>query len=100
MKLPLLPCAAGLLATLACPAAQADLFEYVKRPEKVYAWKKLKAAKTSAGVAWTLRLTSQTWHGVVWEHDLLVVVPPKATPGATMLLWNQGGKIGPPSIAL
>src|SRR5262249_10139535 len=32
--------------------------------------------------------------------DLLVVVPPKATPKATMLLWNTGGKPSPTSIAL
>src|SRR5262245_9047196 len=101
MKMSFLRPAAVLPALLlAGPAARADLFDYVKKPEKAYAWKKVKNAKTSAGTAYTLRLTSQTWHDLVWEHDLLVVVPPKAAPKATMLLWNQGGKISPASIAL
>src|SRR5262245_32604495 len=101
MKMSFLRPAAVLPALLlAGPAARADLFDYVKKPEKAYAWKKVKNAKTSAGTAYTLRLTSQTWHDIVWEHDLLVVVPPKAAPKATMLLWNQGGKPSPGSIAL
>jgi PhoPQ-activated pathogenicity-related protein len=91
---------AGALAAQGASTARANVLSYVKKPDKSYAWKKVRNANTSAGTAYTLRLTSQTWHGMVWEHDLLVVVPPKATPKATMLLWNQGGKPSPGSIAL
>src|SRR5206468_8338367 len=39
--------------------------------------------------------TSQTWHGIRWEHSLVVYLPEGVKPGETMLLWNDGGKPDP-----
>ena len=77
-----------------------ELREYVDRPEPDYAWKKLTTAETPQGVVHTLEITSQKWHGIVWQHGLQVVVPRGAKPRATMVLWNQGGKPSAGSAAL
>ena len=39
-----------------------------------------------------LKLTSQTWHGIVWEHDLQLVIPTGVKLAGPVLIWNQGGR--------
>jgi PhoPQ-activated pathogenicity-related protein len=72
-------------------AVRADLASYLARPEPKYAWKLDKKTEEDAGVVYELRLTSQTWEGIPWEHRLLVYQPKGVKPSATMLLWNTGG---------
>lgn len=69
-----------------------DLADYVARPEPAFKWSRTSAETTDAGTVTTLRLTSQTWHDEVWEHDLQVFRPAGVDPKATMVLYNTGGK--------
>jgi PhoPQ-activated pathogenicity-related protein len=80
---------AGLLFTAA--AARADLADYVRKPDGSFAWKLQQKITTEQGTVYDLRLTSQTWQGIVWTHQLQVYQPKDATPNATLLLWNTGG---------
>jgi PhoPQ-activated pathogenicity-related protein len=90
----------AVLFLLPAPAARADLAAYLKKPEPAFAWKLVRNASSGAGTVYTLRLTSQTWQGIGWEHDLQVFVPKGVRVGSTLVLWNTGGKPGLGSMAL
>jgi PhoPQ-activated pathogenicity-related protein len=75
----------------AAPPIPPALAKYLARPEPKFEWKLTNRLETPFGKVHQLRLVSQEWHDLVWEHDLHVYVPPGAKPQATMLLWNQGG---------
>ena len=82
---------AVLLMLLPTPM-RADLPEYLQKAEPKFAWKLNSKSEQALGTVYDLHLVSQTWHDITWEHDLQVFVPKKVEPGATMLLWNTGGK--------
>src|SRR5439155_3098634 len=44
-------------------------------------------------------LVSQVWQGIKWEHQLQVYLPKEVKPGATMFLFNQGGKANAGTVA-
>ena len=83
---------------LAAGSARADLYEYVKRTDPSYSWKLKEKVENAQGTIYELRLTSQTWQGIVWEHQLQVFLPKNVKPTATMFLWNQGGNSSPTSV--
>lgn len=97
---------APLLALLAAgPVVAQDavpphLTDYVSKDDGAFAWKLADKTETPAGTIYTLDLTSQKWHGVVWTHKLQVIVPKGITPKATMLLFNTGGNPGGSSAAI
>src|SRR5687767_531280 len=76
------------------PCARADLFTYVKKQDASFSWKLKEKLETPEGTIYELRLVSQTWQSITWEHDLQVFLPKGVKPGGKMLLWNQGGKAG------
>ncbi len=82
------------------PAPPPDLTNYVTKADPSYTWKLVSNDDTLAGKVYTLDMTSQTWHGVKWQHKLQVYVPKGASPKATMVLWNQGGTPSTSSKAL
>jgi PhoPQ-activated pathogenicity-related protein len=87
--------AALLLPTTDEPAARADLAGYVKKADPAFSWKLAKNHKVEAGTIYRLHLVSQKWQGITWKHTLDVYVPKDVKPGATMFLWNQGGRPSP-----
>jgi PhoPQ-activated pathogenicity-related protein len=89
--------AAVLLA--GAPRARADLAEYVKKPEPKYSWKLKERINSPQGTVYDLELVSQEWEGIVWTHQLQVYQPREASPAATMLLYNTGGKANPGNVA-
>lgn len=84
---------AVLSVVVATTPARADLAGYLKRPDSAFRWK-LAGKRTIPFVAtvYDLELVSQVWQGISWKHDLVVVVPDKVAPKATLFLWNTGGK--------
>src|SRR5207248_6188613 len=46
----------------------------------------------ASGSTYTLEMTSQTWQGIKWEHQIVVYLPEGVKPGDSMLLWNDGGQ--------
>ncbi len=92
--------AVALLALLAPAATRADLLEYVRKPEAHYAWKLKQKIETPIGVVYDLELTSQTWEGIDWTHQLQVYQPKGVQPTPVMLLYNTGGKASMASAAM
>jgi|ERR1700722_2619224 len=59
-------------------SAGADaLADYVSRPDDSFAWKKAGQHEADSNNAVRLDCTSQTWRGLAWHHQLLVVQPAK-----------------------
>jgi PhoPQ-activated pathogenicity-related protein len=81
--------------SMAKPAAQSDpstaLRDYVSRPDDSYAWKERRRGPLGSGRFAELILTSQTWRGIVWKHQLFVYHPAKVRDGAQALLLIDGG---------
>ncbi len=68
------------------------LHDYVKRPEPKFSWKQTSGQiDHNLGTIYSLRLTSQEWKGIVWQHNLQVFVPTELIYPSTMLLVVSGG---------
>ncbi|MEO2029577.1 MAG: PhoPQ-activated protein PqaA family protein [Fuerstiella sp.] len=79
------------------PAVPNALQNYVDRPEPDYAWKSLGTIETETGRVHQLRVTSQKWHDIVWQHAVEVYEPRKVIfPGHALLFVNGGSKPGSP----
>ena len=79
-------CAAGLAA--------ADLTSYVKAPDASFAFAVTDTVSLpGVGSVATIRLTSQTWRGIAWEHWLRVIRPERVTRPETALLVVSGGRV-------
>ena len=80
-----------LLLLLAAASLRADLAEYLAKPDPSYAWELRGKTDLPTVTLYDLRLTSQTWQGIVWQHNLQVFVPPNAAPAGSALLLIDGG---------
>jgi PhoPQ-activated pathogenicity-related protein len=87
-------CIAAMIVIVSSTEARADLFDYVKTPDKEFAWKLINKTEQPGGTVYDLHLVSQVWQGIKWEHQIQVFLPKDVKPTATMFLWNQGGKPG------
>ncbi|RMG33509.1 MAG: phenylacetic acid degradation protein [Planctomycetota bacterium] len=76
------------------PVPQA-IFNYVQRPESVYDWEVVKRTDFQGAHAIHLKLVSQRWHGIVWEHALDVYEPKQLDFRRQMLLLVTGGSQPP-----
>jgi PhoPQ-activated pathogenicity-related protein len=84
-----------LTALYSACTARADLFEYVKRPDDSFKWALKDKVAAASGTVYTIELTSQTWQGIPWEHQLVVYVPDGVKPTDSLFLWNDGGRPDP-----
>src|SRR5687767_6901136 len=74
-------------------AARADLFEYIARPEPKSTWSLHEKSELGACEIFHLKLTSQVWQGITWEHDLVLFRPKEGGVEDKMYLLNNGGKM-------
>ena len=73
MALPARSVGLGILAVLSTTsAARADLFDYIKKADDSYSWKLESKDESESGTVYHLRLVSQTWQKIKWEHDLVI----------------------------
>ncbi len=84
-----------LFASLAAAASlRADLESYVKAPDECFAFKIEKTLEVpGTGSILTVRLTSQKWQGIEWQHWLSIIRPEKTAHPETALLVISGGSI-------
>lgn len=75
------------------PAPQHTLADYIARPDASFAWREV-ASGTLAGAEFSeYLLTSQTWRGIAWKHQLFVLRPTKMTRDTKhALLFIHGGR--------
>ncbi len=89
---------AAMLGASAPAMARAELDEYVRKPDSAFAWAELGRHTTEAGQFTELKLTSQKWKEITWEHSLVVYEPegiPRSSASAdSMLLFITGGRTG------
>src|SRR3954452_9756354 len=87
----------GLFATclatclLTASTARADLDAYVKEPDASFAWTHVNKRVSNAGTMYLFQLTSQTWQGAPWEHQLQIYEPAEVKYPDAMLLFITGG---------
>lgn len=82
---------AGLV--LGLQAAFAGLADYVARPDSSYAYEVVKTEPVGAQTAEVIKLTSQTWQGITWQHWLTIMRPPEIANPETVLLLVDGGSV-------
>jgi PhoPQ-activated pathogenicity-related protein len=72
-------------------ASPSPLASYVSQPDDSFGWVKRREG-THAGVSFAeLTLTSQTWKGQVWKHQIFVIRPPKLRdPGHAVFMIDGG----------
>ncbi|MBI4607263.1 MAG: hypothetical protein HY721_35305 [Planctomycetes bacterium] len=88
------------LALSSSHALRADLASYVKAPDPSTRWTVEGTNEVPGiGTVLTLRLTSQTWQGIPWQHWLSVIRPEKLESAEHGLLVISGGssRSQPPS---
>lgn len=83
--------AATAACLLAGPAAHAGLEEYVKRDDGAFAWEVTNLQATNGGHVQHVKLTSQRWQGMRWEHQLDVYETPDIKQLDNVLLFITGG---------
>ena len=81
--------AALTMALVCAPVASADLRSYVKGDDQAYRWEHLTHTdRTDGTTVHELRVISQVWQGITWQHRVRMVIPqaPQAMPSLTVLL--------------
>jgi PhoPQ-activated pathogenicity-related protein len=72
-------------------AASGALAKYVAQPDDSYGWVKRYEGKANGATFVELTLTSQTWKGTVWKHQLYVIRPSEVADAAQAILLIDGG---------
>jgi PhoPQ-activated pathogenicity-related protein len=86
---------AGTAASLPSLAAD-ELTSYVTRADASYGFEAVRSGPLDSGEYVELILTSQTWRGVPWKHQLFVFRPKRVDSNARQaLLYIDGGRWNP-----
>ena len=75
------------------PDASSSLSDYVAQPDSSYAWRVRQRGKQGAGDYAELILTSQTWHDIVWKHQLFIYRPAKVRESTQELAPDRRWKL-------
>jgi PhoPQ-activated pathogenicity-related protein len=86
------PALALLAASSVVGAEAGPLADYVAKPDASYGWKLRREGKFESGEFVELTLTSQTWHGIDWKHQLFIIKPNTIRNSSRALLLITGGK--------
>jgi PhoPQ-activated pathogenicity-related protein len=86
-------CVEVIAAKPAAPRADGSsaLHSYVSRADDTFAWTVRQRGKLGSGTFAELILTSQTWHDIVWKHQLYVYCPAKVKDASQAMLLIDGG---------
>lgn len=86
------PEAAAESGVAAAGAMELDRFLAKEEPE--FAWEVIEQRPFGGGTVTQIRLTSQRWRDLLWEHALMVYEPAQLVHSDQMLLFITGGSIG------
>ena len=79
----------------AAPHASDALKQYIARPDASYHWTKRREGTLGKGTYVELTLTSQTWHDIVWKHQLFIYKPSQVVHAEEAILYVDGGNWKP-----
>ncbi len=82
----------GLGLTVA--PARADLDAYIKKDDPAFSWTQEGTDKLPGGTVYNIKLVSQEWQGITWQHQLRVIEPEVLTFPDAVLLFITGGSQG------
>lgn len=82
----------ALSLTTICHSA--DLLTYVQKPDSSFKWEKVSQSDGPLCPSYKLKMTSQVWQGITWEHEIEVFVPSNSDHPGTAFLWITAGKPG------
>jgi PhoPQ-activated pathogenicity-related protein len=85
------------VAVFAQSAAQSEPPEfdaYINKADNSFEWKILEKKDTGNEHTILAEMTSQTWHGIVWKHFLLFILPNKLKHKDHAVLYIGGSKNG------
>ena len=68
------------------------LAAYVARPDDSFAWREVAKGRVGGAEYVEYVMTSQTWRGIPWKHQLFVLRPENATKTTPALLFVHGGR--------
>ncbi len=89
------------LATLVVSAQvtpETALDSYINNGDKTYQWEEKESFSENGLNVNQILLTSQTWQGIVWKHQLTVITPEKRTyDGALLFVTGGSVKNGDPN---
>jgi len=70
----------------------ADLFQYVAKEDPSYKWEKLEELSIPFGMTkYDLKLVSQTWKDIAWDHRITIIKPEKVESPTMVFLIIVGG---------
>lgn len=79
-----------VVAGSSCMAS--DLITYIKKPDNSFKWQAAYSCEGNDCSHCMLNMTSQTWQGIPWTHDIEVFHPNKCVYPDTAFLLITGGK--------
>lgn len=85
------PAAVGPITVTTTEKPATELGDYVKVADESYEWKVKKESQIGKTSYAELIMTSQTWRGHVWKHQLFVMTPKSAKQSKHALLFITGG---------
>jgi len=77
------------------PAVDSLLADYVHAPDDSFGWKVRQRAGLEEAECLELTLTSQTWRGIPWRHQLFVIKPDTLRDPKRVLFLISGGNWRP-----
>ena len=75
-----------------CAAADTGFYDYINKDEFVYEWKKIDEKKIVGGRVYDLRLNSQVWQNLIWQHRVQIFYPEKIRNDGFCTLISLGGE--------
>lgn len=92
----LLVCLALAFAAPVPASARGALAEYVEAKDASYGWHEVRSGNIGRASYSELILTSHTWRGIPWKHQLIVIRPANVDPAVKQaFLFIHGGRWKP-----
>jgi PhoPQ-activated pathogenicity-related protein len=71
------------------------LSAYVERPDESFAWREVTSGRVGSAQYVEYTMTSQTWRGITWKHQLFILRPANAANAGSAMLFVHGGRWKP-----
>src|SRR5690242_16606428 len=84
--------AIGAPASVPPSGPEGALDRYVSLPDASYSWREVSSGRSGRTEFVEAILTSQTWHGITWKHQLFIIKPARIDAAQrAALLYIDGG---------
>ncbi len=85
-----------LASALGAAHASGELEQYLSAPDPSYSWREVSSGRIGSSEFIEAILTSQTWRGIAWKHQLFVIRPARLDDSSRQaFLYIDGGSWHP-----